>query len=181
MEYSSKNTALMHGSTAVILTMASQSVLNPSLGSTEPNLSSPGLKANVVAVVAMVAVMAGMVVETVVIQDVGVVMVLTPTHAGSGKAMLRLSMQSPLLVALENIRASGAICVNFAGGIPPTPPGSTTLMSRILLCFLYLPPISSGLSPVAAPLRRDVGLLLLPWPFHLLCQLPACQLLEWVN
>jgi hypothetical protein len=49
-----------------------------------------------------------MAVETVMVQDVGVVMVLTPTHVGSGKAMLRLSMQSPLLVALENIRASGA-------------------------------------------------------------------------
>jgi hypothetical protein len=30
------------------------------------------------------------------------------THKGNGKAMVRLSMQSPLLVALENMRASGA-------------------------------------------------------------------------
>jgi hypothetical protein len=72
---------------------------------TEPNPSSPGLE---VAVVAVVALMARMAVETVVVQDVGMVMVLTPTHAGSGKAILRLLMQSPLLVALENIRASGA-------------------------------------------------------------------------
>ncbi len=187
-----KNTALVHVSTAVILTMASQSALNPliNLGSTKPNPSSSGLKAAmvamvavvaVVAVVAMVAVMAGMTVEIVMVQDVGVVMVLTPTHAGSGKAMLRLSMQSPLLVALENIRASGAWCVNLAGGIPLAPPGFRTPMSRILLCFLYLPPISSGLSPVRAPLRRDAVLLLPLWPFHLLRQPPACSALEWVH
>ncbi len=138
------------------------------LGATEPSPSSPGLEADVVAMVALVAMMAVMAVETAVVQDVGVVMVIKPTHARSGKAMLRLSMQSPLLVALENIRASGAWCVNLAGGIPPTPPGSTTPLLRILLCFLYLPPISSGVSLVRAPLRRDTGLLLLPWPFHLL-------------
>jgi hypothetical protein len=101
---------------AVILTMASQSALNPSinLGSTEPSLSSPGLEADVVAMVAVVAVVAvmavtaGMAMETVVVQDMGVVMVIKPTHARSGKAMLRLTMQSPLLVGLENIRASEA-------------------------------------------------------------------------
>jgi hypothetical protein len=49
-----------------------------------------------------------MAVEMVLVQDVGMVMVIKPTHAGSGKAMLRLSMQSPLLVGLENVRASGA-------------------------------------------------------------------------
>ncbi len=46
---------------------------------------------------------ARMAMETVVVQDVGVVMVIKPTHAGSREGMLRLSMQSPLLVALENI------------------------------------------------------------------------------
>jgi hypothetical protein len=97
----------MHISIAVILKMASQSALNPSinLGLTEPSLSSPGLEADAVA---LVAVMAGMAVETVMVQDVGVVMVIKPTHTGSGKAMLRLSMQSPLLVGLENVSASGA-------------------------------------------------------------------------
>jgi hypothetical protein len=100
----------MHVSIAVILIMASQSALNPSinLGSTEPSPSSPGLEANVVAVMAVLAVMAWLAVETVVVQDVGVVMVIKPTHRGSGKAMLRLSMQSPLLLGLENVRASGA-------------------------------------------------------------------------
>jgi hypothetical protein len=97
----------MHVSIAVILTMASQSALNPSINleSTEPSPSSPGLEVDTVAVV---AVMAGMAVETVMVQEVGVVMVIKPTHTGSEKAMLRLSMQSPLLVGLENIRASGA-------------------------------------------------------------------------
>jgi hypothetical protein len=97
----------MHVSPVLILTMASQSALNPSINLewTEPNPSSPGLEADVVAVM---AVMARMVVETVMVQDVGVVMVISPTHAVSGKALLRLSMQSPLLVALENIRAGGA-------------------------------------------------------------------------
>ncbi len=88
----------MHVSIVVILTMASQSALNPSinLGLTEPSPSSPGLEAAVVAMVAVVAT-AGMAVEMVVFPDVGMVMVIKPTHAGSGKAMLRLSMQSPLL------------------------------------------------------------------------------------
>jgi hypothetical protein len=63
-----KNTALINVSIAVILTMVSQSALHPliNLGSTEPSLSSPGLEADVVAVVAVVAVTAGMAVETVV-------------------------------------------------------------------------------------------------------------------
>jgi hypothetical protein len=97
----------MHISIAVILTIASQSAPNPSisLGLTGPSPSSPVLEADVVAVV---AVMARMAVETVVVQDVGMVMVIKPNHAGSGKTVLRLSMQSPLLVGLENIRASGA-------------------------------------------------------------------------
>jgi hypothetical protein len=98
-----KNTALMHVSIAVILTMASQSTLNPSinLGSTEPSPSFPGLEVAVVAVVAM------MVMETVMVQDMGMVVVLKPTHPGSGKAMLKLSTQSPLLVGFEKVRASG--------------------------------------------------------------------------
>jgi hypothetical protein len=105
-----KNTALMHVSIVVVLTMASQSALNPSinLGLTEPSSSSPGLEADAVAVVAVVVLTARMAVEMVVVQDVGVVMVIKLTHLGSGKVMLRLSMQSPLLVALENVRASGA-------------------------------------------------------------------------
>jgi hypothetical protein len=72
----------MHVSTAVILTIASQSTLNPSIKPewTEPNPSSPGLEA------AVVAVMARMAVETVVVQDVGVVMVIKPTHMVSGKS-----------------------------------------------------------------------------------------------
>jgi hypothetical protein len=100
----------MHVSIAVILTIASQSSLNPSinLGLTEPSPSSPSLEADVVAVVAVVAMMAGMAMETVVVQDVGMVMVIKPAHAESGKVMIRLSMQSPLLVGLENVRASGA-------------------------------------------------------------------------
>jgi hypothetical protein len=102
-----QNTALMHVSIVVILTMASQSALNPSLslGSTGPSPSSPGLEADMVA---MVAVMPGMAMETVVVKDVSMVMVIKLNHAGIGKAMLRLSKQSPLLVGLENIKASGA-------------------------------------------------------------------------
>ena len=76
----------------MILTMAFLSALNPSinLGLTEPNPSFPGLEANVVALVAVVAVTAGMAVETVMVQDVGVVMAIKPTHTGSRKAMPRL-------------------------------------------------------------------------------------------
>jgi hypothetical protein len=80
----------MHVSTEVILTMASQSALNPSinLGLTKPSLNSPNLEADVVAVV--VAVMAAMGTDVDVVQDVGMVMVIKPTHRGSEKVMPRL-------------------------------------------------------------------------------------------
>ncbi len=80
----------MHASIAVILTMASQSALSPliNLGLTKPSLNSPDLEADVVTVV--VAVMAPMGVDADVVEDVGVVMAIKPTHAGSGKAIPRL-------------------------------------------------------------------------------------------
>jgi hypothetical protein len=85
-----KSTALMHASIAVILTMASQSALNPSinLGLTKPSPNSPDLEADMVTV--GVAVMAAMGADADVVQDVGVVMAIMPSHAGSGKAMPRL-------------------------------------------------------------------------------------------
>ncbi len=85
-----KSTALMHVSIAVILTIASQSTLSPSinLGLTKPSPNSPDLEADVVTVV--VAVMAVMGVDVDVVQDVGVVMAIKPSHTGSGKAMPRL-------------------------------------------------------------------------------------------
>jgi hypothetical protein len=49
---------------------------------------SPDLEADVVAVV--VAIMAAMAADADVVQDVGVVMTIKPTHVGSGKAMPRL-------------------------------------------------------------------------------------------
>ncbi len=66
------------------------SALNPSinLGLTEPTPSSPNLEVDMVAVV--VAVMAAMAMDMDVVQDVGVVMAIKPTHAGSGKVMPRL-------------------------------------------------------------------------------------------
>jgi hypothetical protein len=83
-----KSTTLMHVSIAVILTMASQSALNPSinLGLTKPSPNSPDLEADMVAVV--VAIMAAMGADAVVVQDVGMVMAIMPSHTGSGKAML---------------------------------------------------------------------------------------------
>ena len=80
----------MHVSIAVILTMASQSALNPSinLGSTEPSPSSPDLEADVV--VAVMGAMAAMGTDMDMVQDVGMVMVIKPTHKGSGKVMPRL-------------------------------------------------------------------------------------------
>ncbi len=35
--------------------------------------------------------------------------------------------------------------------------------------------------PLRSPLRRDVELLLPPWPFHLLHQPPVCSALKWVH
>ncbi len=80
----------MHVSIMVILIMASQSALNPSinLGLTKPSPSSPDLEADVVALV--VAIMAAMATNADVVQDVGMVMVIKPTLAGSEKAMPRL-------------------------------------------------------------------------------------------
>jgi hypothetical protein len=85
-----KSPTSMHVSIAVILTMVSQSTLNPSinLGSTEPGPSSPDLEADVVSVV--VAIMATMAADADVVQDVGVVMAINPTHMRSEKAMVRL-------------------------------------------------------------------------------------------
>jgi hypothetical protein len=85
-----KSTASMHVSIVVILTMASQSALSPSinLGLTEPSPSSPDLEADVVAVV--VAIMDAMAAEADMVQDLGMVMAIKPTHAGSKKAMPRL-------------------------------------------------------------------------------------------
>jgi hypothetical protein len=80
----------MHVSIAVILTMVSQSALNPliNLGLTKPSPNSPDLEADVITVV--VVVMAAMGADVDVVQDVGVVMAIKPTHAESGKAMPRL-------------------------------------------------------------------------------------------
>ncbi len=65
--------------------------------------------------------------------------------------------------------------------MPPIPQESTTPSSRIILLLPFLPPISSGLSPVRLSLRRDAGLLLLPWPFQLLQQPLVCSALELVH
>jgi hypothetical protein len=85
-----KSTALMHVSIVVILTMASLSAPNPliNLGSTKPSQHSPDLEADVVTVV--VAIMAAMGTDADMVQDVGVVMAMKPSHAGSGKVMPRL-------------------------------------------------------------------------------------------
>jgi hypothetical protein len=85
-----KSTTLMHVSIAVILTMASQSALNPfiNLGLTKPSPNSPDLEVDVVAVV--VAIMAMMAMDGDMVQDLGVVMAIKPTHAGSEKVMARL-------------------------------------------------------------------------------------------
>ena len=80
----------MYVSIAVILTMASQSALNPSInpGSTKPNPNSPNLEVDVVAVV--LAIIATMGADADVVQDMGVVMAIKPTHTGSGKTIPRL-------------------------------------------------------------------------------------------
>ncbi len=94
--------------------------------------------------------------------------------------LLRLQMQSPLQVALDNIRENWAWCAIHEGGISPLQLDSTTHMSRILHLFSSKP-MSSGLSPVRLPLRRDTELLLPPWPVHLLQQPQVCSAFEWVH
>ncbi len=58
---------------------------------------------------------------------------------------------------------------------------SMTPSSRIILHLPFLSLISSGLSPVRLPLRRDAGLLLPLWPFQLLQQPLVCSALELVH
>ncbi len=94
--------------------------------------------------------------------------------------LLRLQMQSLLWVALDNTRENGAWCAIHEGRIPPLQLDSMTHMSRILHLF-FSKPMSSGLSLVRLPLRWDTGVLLPPWPFHLLQQPQVCSALKWVH
>ena len=57
------------------------------------------------------------------------------------------------------------------------------LVMRNALSFLFLPPYSSGLYLVRAPLLWDAGTLLPLWlrPFHLLQQPLLCSALDWVH
>ena len=77
----------MHVSIVAILTMASQSVLNPSIkqGSTEPSPNSPNQEADGV-VVAMVVMAVDA--DAVMVEDV--VIAIKPSLVASGRVMLRV-------------------------------------------------------------------------------------------
>jgi hypothetical protein len=86
-----------------------------------------------------------------------VVVVIEPTPAGSGRAMmLRCLQRLPLMVALENVTENGAWFENLAGGIPPILLDITTNGSLILSPFLFLPLIFSGLNQGRILLREAV-------------------------
>jgi len=109
-------------------------------------------------------------VEVALLVEAAVMVVIEPTPAGSGRAMmLRCLQRLPPMVASENIIENGAWFGNLAGGIPPKLLDITTNGLMILSPFPFLPLIISGvnqgrilLREVAAGLRPPPRLLLQP-------------------
>ncbi len=84
-------------------------------------------------------------VEVTLLVEAMAMLVIEPTLAESGRAMmLRCLQRLPLMVALENIMGNGAWFENRAGGIPPILLDFTTNGSLIPSPFLFLPLIFSG-------------------------------------
>ncbi len=109
-----RNIVLMLVSIAVIPIMASLNApsLSTNIGSIRPRPNSPILEAAVVVEVDAVA-------EAALPVGAVVMVVIRPTPAESGRAMmLRCLQRLPLIVALENITENGAWFANLAGGIP---------------------------------------------------------------
>ena len=147
-----RNIALMLVSIAVIPIMASLNApsLSTNIGSIRPRPNSPRLEAVVVAEVDAAA-------EAALPVGAVAMVVIRPTPAESGRAMmLRCLQRLPLIVALEYITENGAWFANLAGGIPPTQLDITTNGLLILNPFPFLPHIFSGLNQGRILLREAV-------------------------
>jgi hypothetical protein len=82
--------------------------------------------------------------EVPLLVEATAMLVIEPTLAESGRAMMLRCLQClPLMVALGNITENGAWFANCAGGIPPILPDSMTNGS-LIPPFPFLPLIFSG-------------------------------------
>jgi hypothetical protein len=145
-----RNIVLMLVSIAVIPIMASLNA--PSLStknrSIRPRPNSPRMEAVVEAEVDAAA-------EVALLVEAVAMVVIKPTPAESGRAMmLRCLQRLPLM--LENIAVNGAWFANCAGGIPPILLDITTNGSMILSPFPFLPLVFSGLNQGRLLLREVV-------------------------
>jgi hypothetical protein len=159
-----RNIVLMLVLIAVILIMASLNApsLSTKIGSIRPRLNSPRMEAVVEAEVDAAA-------EVALLVEAMAMVVIEPTPAESGRAMmLRCLQRLPLMVASENITENGAWFANRAGRIPPILLDITTNGSMILSPFPFLPLIFSGLNQ-GRLLLREAGVGLRP-PLRLLQQ-----------
>ena len=97
------------------------------------------------------------VVEVALLVKAVAMVVIKPTPATSGRAMMLRPLQRlPRMVALQNTRESGAWFANLAGGIPLIPLGITTNELLILSPFPFLQLIFSGLNQGRLLLREAV-------------------------
>jgi hypothetical protein len=147
-----RNIVLMLVSIAVIPIMASLNApsLSTNIGLIRPRLNSPRMEAVVEAEVEAAA-------EVTLLVEAVAMVVIKPTPAESGRAMmLRCLQRLPLTVALENITENGAWFANLAVGIPLIQLDITTNGSLILSPFPFLPLIFSGLNQGRILLREAV-------------------------
>jgi hypothetical protein len=155
-----RNIVLMLVSIAVIPIMASLNApsLSTNIGSIRPRQNFSRLGAVVGAEVDAAA-------EVALPVGAVAMVVIRPTPAKSGRAMmLRYLQHLPLIVALENITKNGAWFANLAGGIPLIQLDFTTNGSLILSPFPFLPLIFSGLNQGRILLREAVVGLRPPLP-----------------
>jgi len=146
-----RNIVLMLVSIAVIQIIASLNApsLSTEIGSIRPRPNSPRLEAVMEAVDAAA--------EVALLVKAVAMLVIEPTPAESGRAMMLRCLQSlPLMVASENITENGAWFANLAGGIPPILLDIATNGSLILSPFPFLPLIFSGLNQGRILLREAV-------------------------
>jgi hypothetical protein len=139
-------------SIAVIPIMVSLNApsLSTKIGSIGPRLNSPRMEVVVEAEVDVAA-------EVALLVKAMVMVVIEPTPAESGRAMmLRCLQHLPLMVASEIITENGAWCANLAGGIPPILLDIATNGSLILSPFPFLPLIFSGPNQGRIHLREAV-------------------------
>jgi len=147
-----RNIALMLVSIAVIPIMASLNApsLSTKIGSIRPRPNSPRMKVVVEAEVDAAA-------EVAILVEAVAMVVIKPTPAESGRAMMLRCLQClPLMVASENITGNGAWFASLAGGIPPILLDIATNGSLILSPFPFLPLIFSGLNQGRILLREAV-------------------------